>query len=121
MDETNKAQKRGRPFEKGNNANPGGRYRLREDVKEMLLELTPAVVRVWADALKAERPVVVGNGPHATVEMVPDHDVRIKAGEKIMNRIHGTPSQEVTGTDGGPLFGAFVPDAMEALKKLSGE
>ena len=120
MSDTKDTQKKA--FEKGGpTANPGGRYRLREDVKGMLLELTPQVVRVWAEALKAERPVVVGNGPTATVEMVIDHDVRIKAGEKIMNRIHGTPSQEVTGAEGGSLFGAFVPDMLESLKKLAGD
>lgn len=120
MSDTKDGQKR--IFEKGGpSANPGGRYRLREDVKGMLLELTPQVVRVWAEALKADRAVVVGSGPAATVEMVPDHDVRIKAGEKIMNRIHGTPSQEVTGTDGGPLFAATViPDMMDAIKKMAG-
>lgn len=94
--------------------------RLREDVRQMLVEATPKAARRVIEALDAERAVVVGNGPSARVEMIPDHDVRIKAYDAIMNRIHGKPSQEITGNDGGPLIGSLVPDMMENLKKLAG-
>lgn len=87
----------------------------------MLVEATPKAAKRVIEALDADRPVVVGNGPGARMELVPDHDVRIKAANTIMDRIHGKPAQEISGPDGGPLFGSLVPDLADSLKKLAGD
>jgi hypothetical protein len=52
---------------------------------------------LW-DALQAERAVVVGNGPSATMEMVPDYSTRIAAVRELLDRGYGRPKQssEVT-------------------------
>lgn len=84
----------------------------------MLQEGTPKAAQRLIEALDAERPVVVGNGPHATMEMVPDHDVRLKASEVLFSRLYGKPRQEVTGEDGAPLMGAVVPDLLDSMLKL---
>jgi hypothetical protein len=52
---------------------------------------------LW-EATKAERAVVVGNGPTAHVEMVPDWPTRIVAFRELLDRGHGKAKQasEVT-------------------------
>jgi hypothetical protein len=97
----------------------GGRRKLREDVRDMLEAATPKAAQRVIEALDAERPVVVGNGPHAHVELHPDHDVRLKAYHAIFDRLHGKPAQEVTGADGGPLFGAVAKETLEAIQELA--
>jgi hypothetical protein len=74
-----------------------------------LEELVEQNIEQWAkayvDGLNADRAVVVGNGPTAHVENVPDIPTRINAAEKLNDRILGKPRQSVehTGADGGPI------------------
>jgi hypothetical protein len=97
----------------------GGRKAISHEVRAMLEAKTPDAAQRLIDALDADRPVVVGNGPHATVEMVPDHDTRMKAAEAILNRLYGKPTVAVTGEDGGPLRIGADATTLEMLRKLA--
>jgi hypothetical protein len=70
------------------------------------------------EARKATRHVVVGNGPTAHVEEVPDIPTRLAAAKEVMDRTHGKSKQvnEITGADGGPLTVTFaeLADAFDA-------
>lgn len=59
----------------------------------------------YEEALRAERGVVVGNGPEAHVELVPDIPTRMKAADAVLDRIYGKAKQatEITGAGGGPV------------------
>lgn len=75
---------------------------IREEVERRMDEITGAL---WELANAAERAVVVGNGPDAHVEIVPDNDLRLKALRELLDRSHGRPKQatELTGAGGGPI------------------
>lgn len=68
------------------------------DLMREWIEDHPEVFGVVQDALKAERAIVVGNGPTAHTEMVPDWPTRIVAFREIVDRAYGRPHQssEVT-------------------------
>lgn len=68
------------------------------------------------DALEAHRPVVVGNGSAATLELVPDDAIRLKAMAEAMDRIYGKPkqTQEITGASGGPVAVEIPSDEQRA-------
>lgn len=86
----------GRPFVKGQVANPGGRPKTRQVERDMLLAAAPTVVKVYLDAMKATR-----NGkPNG----VPDHDVRVKAADRVADRIWGKTPIPLVGPDGEKLF-----------------
>jgi hypothetical protein len=122
MSDTKDTQKRvvGRPFVSGDpRANPGGRPRVSKTNTDMLHALTPKVIQRWAEGLDAERPVVVGNGPHAHMAMVPDMTERRQSGKQIWEALYGKPAQEITGNDGGPLFGQAAADTLEAIRTLA--
>lgn len=57
------------------------------------------------NALQAQKPVVVGNGRFARVEMFSDHRTQLAAFAELMDRIYGKSKQvtELTGADGGPV------------------
>lgn len=75
---------------------------IREKVEAQADEV---VAKLWHMANNAERAVVVGTGPQARVEIVPDHDLRLKALRELLDRSHGKPKQatEISGPDGGPI------------------
>lgn len=54
------------------------------------------------DSLEAGRAVVVGTGPKARLEMVPDYAVRLRAVADALDRAYGRPAQshEVEHTPG---------------------
>jgi hypothetical protein len=81
-----------------NRAKPGGMEILRELVEERLAD----VVRPLFEGLIAER--VVGFEDGAPIE-VPDHAIRLKASESLLDRAYGRPTTraEVSGADGGPI------------------
>jgi hypothetical protein len=62
---------------------------IRERIEERSGEVLDAL---WA-ALKAERAVVVGNGPTAHVELVSDHPTRIAAARELLDRAYGRTRQ----------------------------
>jgi hypothetical protein len=47
------------------------------------------------EALSAEKSVVVGNGPQAHVEKVPDIPTRMAAARELLDRGYGRPKQTV--------------------------
>jgi hypothetical protein len=64
------------------------------------------------EALTAERAVVVGNGPTAHVELVPDHPTRLKALDMVADRTDGKPRQsvEMSGPEGSPITANLITD-----------
>lgn len=64
-----------------------------------------AIVDVYVDALGAERSLVVGSGEFASIETAPDHQVRLKAADALLDRAHGRPVQvtQITGAEGPPV------------------
>lgn len=73
------------------------RERIEQDIDKVLNPL-------W-DALEADRGVVVGNGPSAHVDYVPDFSARIAAARELLDRGYGKPKQtnEVSGNIGMTL------------------
>jgi hypothetical protein len=67
---------------------------IREDIERRIGSINEAL----REAMQAERPVVVGNGPVARMEMVPDWPTRIMAMRELLDRGYGRPRQasEVT-------------------------
>lgn len=56
------------------------------------------IVRPVADALKADKVHIVGNGDQAMAEIVPDHTTRLNA-VKIASKWMGAESQPIEGTN----------------------
>lgn len=83
------------------------RERIEQDIDKVLNPL-------W-DALDADRGVVVGNGPSAHVDYVPDFSARIAAARELLDRGYGKPKQtsEVSGSLGVTLadLAGLVDDA----------
>jgi hypothetical protein len=50
-------------------------------------------LRPLEDGLTADRGLVVGDGPDARIESVPDHGARIKAHREAFDRAFGKPTQ----------------------------
>jgi len=74
---------------------------LRETVENEVAEF----MQPYREAMEAMKPVPVGNGRFARVEMVPDHRARLQAVEAVADRAFGKPKQvqEITGAGGGPI------------------
>lgn len=67
---------------------------LREQVEAHVAE----IIGPLFEALEADKPIVVGNGPTAHVEMHPDHRTRIQAIQEIMDRVYGKSKQTTEHT-----------------------
>jgi hypothetical protein len=57
----------------------GRRPRVVDVIRERIEADMVPLLTALQDSLEAQRPVVVGRGEDAYVEMVPDYDIRIKA------------------------------------------
>lgn len=57
------------------------------------------------NGLTAKKALVVGNGPSAYVDLVPDSELNMRATDRILDRVYGRPRQamELTGNAGGPV------------------
>lgn len=91
--------------------------------ERMEADLDQVLGPLW-DALVADRAIVVGNGPQAYVENVPDHGVRITAVREMLDRSYGKPKQqtEVTGEiRSGPIMdlSRLSDDELAALEALT--
>lgn len=77
-------------------------------------------IKPYVEALQATKPVVVGNGRHARVELLPDHRTRQQAAEALWDRIYGKPKQqtEISGPEGGPIE-VEVPQDKERQKAVA--
>ena len=71
-------------------------------------------------ALEAMRPVVVGNGASAHVQMHPDFPTQLRAANDILDRIYGRPKQvsEITGADGDAIE-VHVPNDTDRKQALA--
>lgn len=85
-----KARVIGRPIQKGQILNPGGRPRIPEDIKILARAASKEAIETLISIMGKED--------------AKDSD-RLKASELILNRAWGTPAQsvEVSGADGVPL------------------
>lgn len=85
-----KARGRGRPIQKGQVLNPGGRPKIPEDVKEACKAASVEAVDVLLTLMRSEDT---------------NAGERIKAAVAILNRAWGTPAQsvEISGKEGEPL------------------
>lgn len=67
----------------------------------VLKKMVEAEVEEWIkpfkDALQATKPVVVGNGPTARVELLADDRARMQAANDVFDRVYGKPKQTVEG------------------------
>jgi len=86
----------------------GGRKRLPKEVElyeKVWLANQPKLTEALERGITATRHVVVGNGPTARVEEVPDIPTQIKSVEIITDRLAGKPRQamELSGSEGGPI------------------
>lgn len=95
--------------------------RVVDVIRELVEEDDSGVISALWDALAAERGVVVGNGPSAHVEYVPDHSARIAAAREILDRGYGKPKQqtELSGPEGGPVEIVAMPDADEWHRQVA--
>lgn len=91
----------------------GGRPR-KPRVVDVLREKVEDEIEEWLEPLyearKATKHVVVGNGPTAHVEEVPDIPTRLAATREVIDRTHGKARQsvELSGADGGPVKLTFA-------------
>lgn len=78
---------------------------LRERIEQ---DIDAVIAPLW-EALAAEKSVVVGNGPSAHVESVPDLPTRIAAARELLDRGYGKPKQatELSGAVGLTLADLF--------------
>lgn len=97
---------------------PRPKPRVNDVLKQMIEQEITAWLQPLFEALHAEKPVVVGNGRHARVELLPDHRTRLQAVESVLDRIYGKPKQttELTGADGGPVEVQVPTDKNRALE-----
>lgn len=79
--------------------------RLSELYAEVAEEMREKIREVLVEGLNADRGVVVGNGPTAHVEQVPDIPTRLKTAAEIADRTDGKPRQAIehSGPEGGPM------------------
>ena len=83
----NRKKPRGRPFPPGNNANPGGRPKLPEDVKhvrELARQYTSTAIATLASVMED------GSGP-----------AKVAAANAMLDRGWGKAEQPLTGVEGG--------------------
>jgi hypothetical protein len=96
--------------------------RMRDVMERKLEEEADRIVDAQLEALNAERPIVVGDGPNATLELVPDYLTRLRAGDTLMSRALGKPAQEqVIHAEHQVLsvsFDGTDPDARAALAEV---
>lgn len=91
MAESNQEQPRrrgpGRPFQKGQSGNPGGRQKLEGDVRELAKTHTAAAIQRLADWM-------MSNHPQASVQ----------AATALLNRAWGMPAQQIGGDAQNPVI-----------------
>lgn len=88
---------------------PGSGRPPKPRIVDVLRERVENEIDEWLEPFyegrTATRHVVVGNGPTAHVEEVPDIPTRMAASREVLDRTHGKSKQvnEITGADGGPV------------------
>ena len=95
---------RGRPFQKGNKANPTGRPKVAAEVQELARKHGPEAIARLRELMDS------GDGRTA-----------VAACNSMLDRAYGKPVQQVTGADGGPLKIDLGAEAalIETLRRLA--
>jgi len=89
---------------------------MRQDVRDMLEAATPKAAQRLIEALDATKTITVWVGKdQQETEQVDDYDLRIKAANAVLDRIHGKPAQAITNDDGSPL----IPGARALHERLA--
>ena len=86
----NRKKPRGRPFQPGNSANPGGRPKLPEDVKhvrELARQYTNSAIETLARVMATGSP-----------------NAQVSAAQALIDRGWGKPEQPITGVEDGPAI-----------------
>lgn len=81
----------------------GPHRRVPEEVRAGWMTMTPLANQRLNEALSAEKTIFIGRDEGATIEKIPDHNIRLAAVEIIYQRLWGRPPQAITGDDGGPV------------------
>lgn len=86
---------------------------IRQEVEARMDDI---FAHLWDLVEAPDRVVVVGNGPDAHTEIVPDKELRLKALKELMDRSHGRPKQatEISGPGGGPVTLAGLAELADA-------
>lgn len=103
--------------------NKSERGKALDEVRTLLGTSTPKACERLIEALDADRGIVVGEGDTATIEMVPDWNMRVKAAAIILDRVAGKPVQEIATEEGRPLevVGTNSTFVLQLLKRLVGD
>ena len=104
--------------------------RPNEVLRGQLEELNDDAIRALTEALRADRALVVGQGPTAWVATAPDHAVRLGAAKELWDRLYGRPAQttRLEAGGGGVLLAAVLPpddpghtaEVQELLERATG-
>lgn len=81
-----------------------------QDIRDLLESAEPKAVKALVDALDA-----------TDIDGRPDHDLRSRVADRILDRLRGKPAQAITGEDGGPVRMGLIFLPIEADPKPDGE
>ena len=90
----------GRPFQKGQSGNPGGRPKEIAEVKELARQHTPAAIEVLASIM------------HNTKA---SDAARVSAANALLDRGYGKPQQQIPGE--GALYVARLPEPARSVEE----
>jgi len=91
----------GKPFQKGQSGNPGGRPKVVAEVKELAREHTAEAIQTLVSIMSNPK-----SAPAA----------RVSAANALLDRGYGRPQQHITGK-GGPHFVARLPDVAKSAEE----
>lgn len=105
----------------GENGGRPRKPRTSEIYAQVAEEMREEIREVLKRGLKATRHVVVGNGPDAHVEEIPDIPMQVKTAAELADRTDGKPRQavEITGDEGGPIEFAGITPANDWHKEVA--
>jgi hypothetical protein len=96
----------------GENGGRPRKPRTSEIYAQVAEEMREEIREVLKRGLMATRHVVVGNGPEAHVEEIPDIPMQVKTAAELADRTDGKPRQsvEMSGPEGQPITTNLISD-----------